>query len=173
MNKIEFYKSIFDREQTRRNALDNSVNQPITLVTILVGFLYFLYSKVGLKDCSLFSIVVIVAMLACIGLFLVCTYYLALSFNNLLKGFDYKDFPKTQELFDYDKKVESYNLTKGEDQKLNFEKYLIEKYVAYSDSFVEINDKRALNLHKAKKFLIALLAIEIITVILLLTKNLL
>lgn len=173
MDRLTFYKSIFDKEQNRRNELNNSVNQPITLVTLLVGLLYFLYNNNNLTSNCFIDLIILIALCAAFVLFLICIYYLALSFNNFLIGFSYKDFPKTLELFDYDKKIEIFNATAEEDQKQDFEKYLIQKYVEYSDNYVNVNDKRLLNLYKAKKFLIIILSIEIFIVILYILKHLL
>ncbi len=170
MDKLSFYKSIFDKEQNRRNELNNAINQPITLVTVLVGLLYFIYNKVDLKDFSFINSIIIIILIYSICSFLICVYYLALSFNNLLKGFEYKDFPKTDELFNYNKQLEDYNLKVNENEKINFDDYLVEKYVEYSASFVAINDKRSLYLYMGKKSLIVILALEIVTIILLLIK---
>ena len=37
MNSYLFYKSIYDRELRRRIDLDNSINIPITILTLVVG----------------------------------------------------------------------------------------------------------------------------------------
>lgn len=37
MNAYLFYKSIYDRELKRRIDLDNSINIPITILTLVVG----------------------------------------------------------------------------------------------------------------------------------------
>ena len=104
------------------------------------------------------------------SLLLLSVFFLATSFNNLFSGFDYLDLPKTKELFDYQKKVEEYN-SKSPEVGISFENYLIEKYVEYSDNYVEINDKRSLYLYKAKKILIALIAIEMLTTVCFIIKS--
>jgi len=171
METLEFYKSIFDKEQYRRTELNNAVNQPVTLVTILSGLLYFLFDTADLKGYTPLNFIILHLFIIGFFFFLISIYYLSLSFNNLLKGFDYLDFPKTKELYDYFHNLEKEGNNPTEPPQIPFDKYLIKKYVTYADNYVEINDKRSLYLHKAKKFIILVLAAEIITLILILVKN--
>lgn len=165
MEKLSFYKSIFDKEQNRRNELNNSINQPITLTTILTGLLYFIYGKIDLFGSSFLNYVIVILLISSFALLLASIYFLAISFNNLFSGFEYLDLPKTKELFDYQKEIEVYNTKSDEEKKVNFDDYLIGKYVKYSDNFIEINDKRSLYLYKTKRILIAALAVEMVATI--------
>lgn len=165
MDRLSFYKSIFEREQNRRSELNNAINLPVTMITGLVALFYFLTKKIETDNHSCMNIIAMIGLLLGFIAFLVCIWFLAASFNNFVGGFNYMELPKTKELFEYDKQIEKYNSTVESEKKQNFDEYLLGKYVEYSDNFVEINDKRSKNLYYAKSLLVVVLGIELIAAI--------
>jgi len=162
MNEFDFYKGLFERELTRRKDLDASISQTVTILSIVGGLLYFLYTKSSVHDCSLVSNLMLLSTLLaflCIIIGLIC---LIISFNNWFKGNTYKDFPKTKELYDYHKELEDYNSKVDKNIQKQFDEYLIKKFVSYTDDHIMVNDKRSLYLHKTRICIILTLLIEVV-----------
>ncbi len=151
MNQFEFYKKLFEQEQSRKIDLDRSVNVPIAIASVYGAFLTHFISS--FDDFNLLFIVVlgISVLLVLIGVF-----YLSKGYNNFLKGFEYKNLPKTKELFEYETTI-----SKRTD--ITFTDYLVKNYVAMSDHNSRINRKRLWDLYLAKAFLIGSLTIAILT----------
>lgn len=160
MDKFLFYKSIFEKEQTRRKDIDTSINQPITIASLFVGLMYFLYSKINLCDWTCLNSIIILTLILSLISLIICIYFLTLSFNNLYTGFKYLDLPKTIELHKYEMELGEYNKLDQGRPGQNFEDFLIEKFVLYSDNHIKINDKRSLNLYRAKAMLSIILILE-------------
>ena len=75
--------------------------------------------------------------------------------NNLFKGFAYRNLALTKEIREFEtKQIPSYNAQVGEEDKLNFETELIERLITVTDNHTTFNDKRSLDLYRAKTFLI-------------------
>lgn len=87
MDSYQFYKSIYDRELNRRKDLDAAINLPITILTILVAANSYLISKTDVihqKSIILASNIILTLIIIS---FLVSTFFLTRSYNNLFKGF--------------------------------------------------------------------------------------
>lgn len=165
MDDLELYKSIYDRELGRRINLDNAINIPIGIISVLVSLIYYFSSNINIVLIGwkyVFYIFVTISSL----LILVSIYYLIKSYNNLFRGFDYHNFPTTDELRKYQLELVKYNTKVESENQILFSQYLIDKYVSYADDHIRINDKRAFCLYISKSFFIAAILILLILFIL-------
>jgi hypothetical protein len=168
MDDTSLYKSFYDRELSRRNDLDNSINIPIGVITVLVGLIYYIFSNINII-CSLWVYVFYISVSIPSLLILVSIYYLVKSYNNLFKGFEYHNFPTTLELRKYQLELVDYNSKVVPEDQFSFSQYIIERYVSYTDNHININDKRALDLYKSKTYLIGAMLIFLLIIIIFLT----
>jgi hypothetical protein len=150
MEKFEFYKNLYHSESSRRNELDNTINGPIGLITIIIGLIYFLVRN--FKD----EISIISGSFLILGttLLFISLIFLAWSYNNLFKGFSYKYLPFSCELLEYQKEIENYNPYVEDSEKISFQKYLIDKFAELSSNNGKINQIRNLYLFRSKTFLL-------------------
>lgn len=170
MDDITFYKSLYDRELKRRIDLDNSISVPIGTITLLFGLIFYVFSNVSLIpvgwDILIYILIGGSGVLLFIGIL-----YLVMSYNYLIYGFKYQNFPSTLELREYQLGVNKHR----EFEKIEidlFDEYLINKYVDYTNCHVKINDKRGENLYHAKSYIIASMLMLLLTItIFLIIKN--
>lgn len=158
MDSYQFYKSLYDRELTRRKDLDAAINLPITILTILVAANSYLIGKEDIihQKCLLIASNILLALL--LVSFLISIFFLIRSYNNLFKGFAYSNLALTKEIRNFEvNDIPKYNDQVDEKEKLNFEAIIIDKLTHYTDDHIIFNDKRSLDLHKAKTFIIVAL----------------
>lgn len=155
MDSYQFYKSIYDRELNRRKDLDAAINLPITILTILVAANSYLISKtdaIHQKSTILASNIILTLIIIS---FLVSTFFLTRSYNNLFKGFGYINLGLTKKIREFELiDIPKYNDQVEEKEKINFEKIIIDKLTHLTDDHIIFNDKRSLDLYRAKTFII-------------------
>lgn len=165
---VDFYKELHNREQGRRTDIDNAINIPIGLITLIIGLIsYFFQEKIEfLKECyaKCFIFLIIISLLISI-------FYIAKGFNDLLKGYEYAYLPKPIELFNYENEVSIFNSNVDEAEKQNYEAYLKENLARIATINKQINDKRLEYLHYAKKFIIIAFILTIFLIIIFVIKN--
>ena len=77
------------------------------------------------------------------------------SYNNLFKGFAYKNLALTKEIRKFETiDIPKYNEQVDEKEKISFETELINRLISVTDNHTIFNDKRSLDLYKAKTFVI-------------------
>lgn len=147
---IEFYKELHNRELTRRKEIEDGINIPIALITLLIGLVtYFIKDeKLFLENCYVKTLLILI-----IFSLLISAFYIAKSYNNLFKGFEYANLPLPKKLFDYEIELENYNSQVDESEKENFQLYLKENFATMAEFNKIINDKRSVNLHLSKKYI--------------------
>jgi hypothetical protein len=173
MDKFDFYKGIYERELNRRKDLDSLVNLPLSLLTILIsGNMYLLQNTEkpeGLRSISFehFIFFSISAMIV-IGIF-----YLTRSYNNLFRGFKYETIALAGKIRNFEVFViEDYNSKVTDTDKIDFENEVIEQYVQLAEKKAIINNKRSLDLYRAKTFAIIALIMTILNSLILTLKYL-
>lgn len=170
---ITFYKEILDRERVRRKDLDSAVSQPITVCSILIALLYFLYNNSKTAELDLFKTILLGIICIAFTGFLLCLFFLARSYNNLIWGFEYEELPSTDVIREYQKGIATYSAAHGAEHAKAFDEYLIRNYVKCAANHIKLNDLRSLQLFHAKRALIAAIFLAIIGIILFIIKSLL
>lgn len=158
MTDLEYFKSLFDREQIRKVELNNEVNIPIGIITLISGGVILVFKESVKSYCSLnfFLIMLIGALL------LVSILFLAKSYNNLFKGFKYDYLPNTQELYKHKTELKAYNMKVSKKERESFKEYLIQNYAELSDTNMKINRARLQSLYVAKTIVFIALFITIL-----------
>ncbi|RTY88450.1 hypothetical protein EKL32_25125 [Flavobacterium sp. GSN2] len=172
MEDYSFYKSKLDRELSRRNDLDNAISNPILGITIIVGLTSYIIQNNDFKCFEITDYCIIFILILSALTILISLYFIFLPNNNLLKGFEYKNFGLLSEYRDVQKKLDIYNKQVEEKDKEDFETKIIEKIISFSDNHTIINDKRALDLQLARKYIIISFILVVLNLIFLTINNL-
>lgn len=172
MEDYNFYKSKLDRENSRRNDLDNAISNPILGITIIVGLTSYIIQNNDFKCFDITDYFIVFILILSALTTLISLYYIFLSNNNLLKGFEYKNFGLLSEYRNVQKELEIYNEQVEEKDREDFETKIVEKIIIFSDNHTIINDKRALDLQLARKYIIISFILVVLNLIFLTINNL-
>src|SRR5690554_3659090 len=157
MSELEYFKSLFDREQVRKVELNNEVNIPIGIITLISGGVILVFKETVTAFCSLSFLMIVV-----IGLLLMASVlYLAKSYNNLFKGFRYEYLPDSKELYKHKKDLQNYNRKVKKADRESFKEYLIENYASLNSANMKINRSRLHYLYVAKTLVFIALVLTI------------
>jgi len=168
MSDLDYYKDLFDKEMLRRKDMDSSINNPIIIITLIVGLLSYVNKTPEPFLLAPLNIVsIIIALLLVVSIF-----FLTKSYNNFFKGYSYHNLPHTKELRNYQKEIEGYNKKCKDKDKVSFHEYLIDNYVELTDLNGKVNKKRLYYIYIAKTSLIISLVFALILVIFYLIKTL-
>ncbi|MFA8451536.1 MAG: hypothetical protein ACEPOW_12665 [Bacteroidales bacterium] len=166
MNRFMFYKSLYDRELHRKEFLINSANVPIGILTALVVVCAFLLKEFNYEThyqwCYfLFLVFISLGILSII----LSISYLMKAMNNMFRGFKYYEIPH---LNFFEKKhthiMQSYkpNIILKNRAENEFEEYIIQNLVKFTDIHTMINDKRSKQYFLCRRFLVISLLFFII-----------
>ncbi|WP_130286712.1 hypothetical protein [Aquimarina brevivitae] len=135
--------------------LDKSINIPITILTLIIG-LNSIYTDREFFEDFFCELEVVQVMIITIGItILISAFFLIKSYNNLFKGFAYRNLALTKDIREFEtKQIPDYNSQVSEEDKLTFETELIERLITVTDNHTTFNDQRSLDLYRAKTFLI-------------------
>lgn len=165
----EFYKELHNRELKRRKEIEDGVNIPVALITLIIGLItYFLKDEKILMQTFLVKILLILIIIS----LLISSLYIAKSYNNLFKGFEYENLPLPNKLLDFEIEIQNYNIESSEDEKMDFENYLRENFADMAAFNKLINDQRSVNLHLSKKYIFISILLSLILILIYLLKTL-
>jgi hypothetical protein len=155
MDSYQFYKSLYDRELTRRTDLDSAINLPLTILTVVVAANGYIVKGNILTRHSWQQVIQnIFLVLVSIGVG-ISIFYLTRSYNNFFKGFAYRNLGLTSAIRKYeDLELVNYNKQVEEKDRIQFENVIIDKLTTFTDDHTIFNDKRSHDLYLAKTFLI-------------------
>jgi len=153
MDKLELYKSFYDRENQRRESLNNSVSIPVGIITGLIATLVFLITRFNYGDNLLYTWSLIILVLISIILLSISIAYLTKSFNNFAKGHDYIEIALLSDIENYYDELLKYHKNKIDKVDHDFQNYLCAEFIKYADNNARINDKRSFDLYKSKQFM--------------------
>ena len=167
---LGFYKSKFEREQKRRVDLDNALNLPILVLTLIMGLNSYIIKEHVFNKIWDFGDSIVLILLSVSGvLLMISSYYVFLAVNNFFKGFDYPNF----DLMTKCREIEIFNKTCPTEKRLDIQEIITDKLVYYSDESTIINDRRGMNLFNARRYIILNFMAVIINIILVTSINLL
>jgi hypothetical protein len=173
MNKFEFLKEWYYKEDDRKDCLNNSLNIPIGILTAVLAGIYFFSNKYNYsQESNLLKYSFSIFATITIVFWLICIYYLLKSYNDFYTGYSYKAFPSANFLNKEEEDLNLYLETYKDDLdpnitidiliQQNVEKTLIECI----DVNVYNNDRKSAYLHKSKIHLLnSILALFILSVL--------
>ena len=153
MDKFELYKSFYDRENNRRDTLNNSISIPIGILSGLIAAIVFLTTKFNYKIQILSTWIFFVLTAIAIVMMCFSVVYLVKSFNNFVKGYDYMEIALLKDIEKYYNELKEYNEKDPDKTEAEFKEYLQKEFIKYADHNAVINDNRSYSLYKSKQFL--------------------
>lgn len=157
MDRFEFYKEIFYKENDKKNEINGSLAIPIGILSFIAGSLYFFISTFDLKGVILITVIFILGIV-------VSSVYLALSICHLIKsltnfhnGYGYAYLPNADQLEKAYQDMKSYNNEKGINVEVTdseYEEELIERMIAATAVNQKLNIKKIKFRFKCQKHMI-------------------
>ncbi|WP_316634260.1 hypothetical protein [uncultured Flavobacterium sp.] len=157
MDRIEFLREWFYKEEERKNCLNDSLNIPIGILTALIALISYFFNEFNPTKESIyikypFYLFIIISLF----FWVLSVFKLLQSYNDLYKGYSYLGFPKPSFLKDENEILKDYlkkhkklldkNTTLEELEKNSLEKLLIECL----ETNVYNNDRKSAYLHSSK-----------------------
>jgi hypothetical protein len=164
VTRFELYKDAYDKEIDRRKSIEKDFTLPITLITGLIAWLFYFYTKYYLKADPNIWIKFLLLFSLC-SLFIAILYltisYFFISFSknppHIISHYDYfyLEKMKVYETF-YKERLIQYNesnlLSPKSDKELK--EHIIEQFLSITDHNIEVNNRKVARLTKAKAFLV-------------------
>ena len=128
----------------------------------MTGLIYFLIKNHQFEDKTCVDYIMI-AVISISSIFvLVSLVFIAKSYNNFFTGFSYLNFPMISSIRTYQLQLLEYNKQVESEDKEEFEIDIINKLAEYTDSHIQINDQRSLDLYRAKVMIVLTMFLLII-----------
>jgi hypothetical protein len=162
MDSYQFYKSLYDRELNRRKDLDAAINLPLTLLSIIVAANAYLTKESDWIPGSTQTTINLTIMILTAIVLGISIFYLVRSYNNLFRGFAYRNLGLSVQIRKYENDLQVYNQKVDEGEKVMFENIIIDKLTSLIDDHILYNDKRGNDLYAAKAFLIICIILTVI-----------
>ncbi len=141
MNNTDIYKQFYMKELATKTELNNAVQMPIFLLTTIISFHVFLFTKIS--DRTLELIVIESAINFCI--LIRSLYYLNKSYFNLGNAFSYAETAGMDVIFKHQVSLENQN------KESHFEPYFERQLATCAGINFNLNVQRTKDLAKAKK----------------------
>ncbi len=173
MNRFNFYKSLYDSEIIKKDNLDKSINNPILIISIIIGILTYVIKVLDFKnlvtiDYLILTFLVITCLFLCISIF-----HIIFSYNNGLKGHEYEILGSSQDFEKY--RCDMIDFLEGNQELADsdFKETLILKMTECIDVNTALNNKRTYNIYLSKKYIVFSLICSSFTFVQFLLKQLL
>ncbi len=168
MKPFEFYKELYHKENERRQEVLNSLNIPIAVITAIASATYYFITTFDYETEPFLRAIFIGLISLSILSLLFAIYFLIRAFSDFTKGYEYSGIPYVKELFDWNKDLEDYYASIGQnikEAKKHFENFLIENMVKHIDHNMYVNDKKHGFIYKSKKFLVLSIVFSLLILI--------
>ena len=109
LNRIDFLKEWFYKEEERKNSLNDSLNIPIGILTGLIAIISYLFKEFyPLNENQLIKFLFYFLIILSLFFWLISVFKLLQSYNDLYKGYSYLGFPKPSFLKDDNEALNKY-----------------------------------------------------------------
>ncbi len=153
MNSFEFYKSLYEREISKKQEIESSFSNVLTIFSLIVIVNTYLIEKLSSKIDYLASNICLVIIGLITILLIAGLFYFIKAFNNFFRGIDYDVIGSATGFREYEKKLQNYNNAQNE-EKVIFENEIINKLNEITDQNCAKNLERRKQLFRSKNCLI-------------------
>jgi hypothetical protein len=143
MESTDMYKEFYFFEINRKHELNNAVNVPVIVLSIIVSIHFFFFSQK--MNCCVFLVGKIVSCITALGM-IYSIYFLIRSFSNFIKNYHYREISDMKTVYEYELKLNQKDKDDNE-----FNDYLKEEFAHCASHNFEINKNRTEDLAKSKK----------------------
>jgi hypothetical protein len=140
IENIDMYKEFYFFEINRKHELNNAINIPVLILTLIFSINFYLLNQKFTND-----IICIGKCLTIITILSVCysTYFLISSFSNFAKNHHYMELTNMKEILSYEEENKNNSLI--------FQQYMKEEFSKCAAHNFLINTKRTEDLANSKK----------------------
>jgi hypothetical protein len=165
MDRLTFYKSFYETELKNKEDLNNSINNPIIIISLIFGVISYVFEKTNIENLNSTNITIVVLLIIVSILLCKSIYHIIMSYNNGIKGYAYNILGTNSEFEIYRNELIEYS--KLEPSKINpkkeYEESIITRLIECTDKNNELNIKRSGQVYLTKKYLVISLILIFIT----------
>ena len=172
MNRFDFFKDWYQREDERLSDLNNSLNIPIGILTGLFAIIFFLIKEFNLQEENYWILLsFFFLIISSIIFWIIVIFHLFKSYNKLFKGYEYEAFPFPSQLNNQYEELKKWHdenkeeLDQEDTVESIYQNQLIEMISGYLEVNITNNDSKSKHLFIAKKFLLITIILISISVI--------
>ncbi len=151
MDKFEFYKELYHKENDRKSEITNSYRIPVVVISALASGAYFLLIHYTFQLTKYLDWIFICLLSFTILCILTSCYYMIRAFNTF-KSFDYKGIPPVNMLEDWHKELLKYYKKDKRKTSKEFKKGVTNHFIESIQYNTEINDRKHGFIYKSKQF---------------------
>lgn len=134
------YKEFYFFEINRKHELNNAVNIPVLILSIIVSIHFYLFNQS--MNCCILFVGKLLSSISILGM-VYSIYYLISSFSNFIKNHHYREIADMKSVFEYE--------IKKKENKVEFDNYLKEEFAHCASHNLKINKQRTEDIAKSKK----------------------
>jgi hypothetical protein len=159
MDKFQFFVEWYNREEERKSSVENSLNIPIGILTILFAIQFYLVKDFDFSNCQNWEKYTLLLLAGISTLSSLATgFFIFKSYHNFPNEYKYSGIPYPTQLLNYEKDLiefykvnsEHFNNVTGEQM---FNEYLLFKLAQYVDRNTFNNDEKYRYLSISKRLM--------------------
>ncbi len=151
MDKFEFYKELYHKENDRKSEITNSFRIPVVIISALASGFFFLLTSYTFKIFPYLDWIFICLLSLTVISILISCYSMIRAFN-IFKSFEYKGIPQVNELENwYDELFKYYNKSPKKSDN-DFIKGITNHFIESVQFNTYINDRKHGFIYKSKQY---------------------
>ena len=161
MERVDFYRHIYDREVQRKGDLEKSLGMPISLIITMAAALFFLVTHFPYSAAAPGKVIFFSLAFLTTGSIIFTILNLIKAYNNFTFGYPYAYLPYCDDIEEYYQKLGKYissverSIPKRKERlQEEFDAFLVEQYIRVTDITISLNEKKQAYLFRAKSGLI-------------------
>ena len=168
MDKFEFYKELYHKENERRLTIEQGdLSIPIAIVTALSTALFFLFTTFNYQINFILTSFFLIGISSLVITLSLAIYNIIKAFGGLSNGqYEYEGLSYPNALETWYKDLEKYY---ADDKDSNvsqiFKEHLLSSIIAHTSYNMETNDKKKGFIHQSKRYIILGLIITIFSIV--------
>lgn len=172
MNKLDFTIDWYHKENERQNALNDSLNIPIGILTAIFALYSYLINEYGFETKINWLVTLGFILLLCLsaGFWLYVLYQLFRAYNDGFNGYTYQALPYPTVMNEYYQSLATFLEEHNDDKNLQdidqlYDNQLHEMISGYLNVNIGNNDKKSYHIHTAKTNLLRCIIFLILSII--------
>jgi len=148
VDRLELYKSIYEKEEEKRFKLNDSLNLPFGIISLLVTIAFTITLQIEFQSINLISISFIFVVVILTFFLLKSIYYFYKAFEGF-KGYEY-DYIPTPEEFETSYQDLSQFYTNEDERSKIFKEEIIKNYISSTTYNLKLNQTKSADITKGK-----------------------
>ncbi len=156
MNRYDFYKSRYDIEISKITEFNNSLNVPLAIIVAIGAAIYSFLLNFKFTEFNFNTWAFLILIYLSFSFLLISGFYLINVFAfSYRSDYNYRYIEFTDELEEYHMNLQNYyQLAADNNSEIEFENFIINRYVLYCSANERINRVKSKYLNLGKEFLI-------------------